>query len=271
MTRVACLQLDMSAPIEGSARVEEVCDRIAAMREVDLVVLPELWPGGYFNFDRYDELAEPLAGPTTGCLADAARACGAHVAGGSFLERGPGGELHNTAVLFGPDGERIESYRKVHVFGYGSKEAELISAGKRPAVSETPHGVVGLSLCYDLRFPELYRAEVDSGAQVLIVPAAWPLARVATWSLLLRARAIENQAFVIGCNGAGVDHGIEVGGHSAVIGPDGEPLAEAGAEASTLLAEFTASTAEEARASFPALADRRLATTFAPRSEAQAA
>ena len=73
---------------------------------------------------------------------------------------------------------------------------------------------MGLTLCYDLRFPELYRAEVDAGAQILVVPAAWPAARVDTWSLLLRARAIENQSIVIACNGAGSDHGVELGGHS---------------------------------------------------------
>lgn len=271
MTTVACLQLDMSDRSEGRARVESVCARVARMTDVDLVVLPELWPGGYFNFDRYNELAEPLDGFTVSCLSEAARACGALVAGGSFLERDPSGRVHNTAVLLGPDGRLIESYRKVHVFGYGSRETELISAGNRPAVSETPHGSVGLTLCYDLRFPELYRAEVDAGARILIVAAAWPQARVGTWSLLLRARAIENQSIVIGCNGAEVDHGVEVGGRSAVISPDGEVLAEAGAGPMTLRAELDASAADEARAVFPALADRRLATAFAPRPEAEVA
>ena len=258
MTTVACLQLDMSLPLEGRERVEQVCERIAAMDGVDLVVLPELWPSGYFNFDRYDELAERLDGFTAGCLADAARACGAHVAGSSFLERGEDGRLYNTAVLIGPDEGLIDSYRKIHVFSYGSREAELIAAGQGFSVSETPHGRLGLTLCYDLRFPELYRAEVDAGAQILIVSAAWPAARVGTWSLLLRARAIENQSIVIACNGAGDDHGVELGGRSAVIGPDGEPLAEAAEEPAFLCASFDLSAVDEARAAFPALADRRL-------------
>lgn len=259
MTRVACLQLGLDTPIEGRERVERVCEQTAALDGVDLVVLPELWPGGYFNFDRYEELAEPLHGFTTGCLADAARAAGAYVAGSSFLERDDDGRIFNTAVLIGPDGKLIESYRKVHVFSYGSREAELISPGDRPTATDTPHGVLGLALCYDLRFPELFRVEVDAGAQVLIVAAAWPAARVGTWSLLLRARAIENQAFVIACNGAGDDHGVELGGHSAVIAPDGEPLAEAGSDPETLRASFDVSAALEARGEFPALADRRLA------------
>jgi predicted amidohydrolase len=166
--------------------------------------------------------------------------------------------LHNTAAIVDPRGALLASYRKIHVFGYGSRETELIAAGDEPVVVDTDLGRLGLCLCYDLRFPELFRALVDRDAELFVIPAAWPAARLAHWQTLLRARAIESLAYVVACNGAGAANGTQLAGHSAVVDPWGELAAEAGEEPTTLRATVNPGTAASARAEFPALADRRL-------------
>jgi predicted amidohydrolase len=253
---VACLQVGALGP-DPAAR------RAAAVRLVEeqagagLVVLPELWPTGYFAFDDYEATAETLDGPTVTALARAAMNTGAHVVLGSFVERGEHG-LHNTTALLAPDGELLAAYRKMHVFGYGSRETELIAGGEQAVTVATALGVVGLAVCYDLRFPELFRAMVDEGAELFVVPACWPAARVEHWQLLARSRAVENQAYVVAVNGAGAPHGVEVGGHSAVIDPWGALEAQAGSEPGVLRATVDPARVASCRADFPALADRRL-------------
>lgn len=117
---------------------------------------------------------------------------------------------------------------------------------------------VGLATCYDLRFPEMFRALVDAGAEVVIVPAAWPAARVAAWRTLLQARAIENQVFVIACNTAGTHAGTEMGGNSLVVSPTGEILGEAARGERVLTLDLDLDDVAAARKAFPVLADRRL-------------
>jgi predicted amidohydrolase len=254
---VACLQLGPPRDGNRAGRIEEVAEMIAALAGTDLVVLPEMWPNGYFAFDDYASAAEPADGPTVTALAAAAAAADAYVLGGTFVE-GADGTLHNTAVLIGPDGAVLETYRKMHVFGYRSREAELVTGGSAIATVPTALGRVGLGICYDLRFPELFRAQVDEGAELLIVPAAWPAARVESWRLLLRARAIENQCVVVGCNGAGTDNGVTVGGHSVVLGAGGEVLAEGDGEPGTVRATVDLDEIARIRREFPVLDDRRL-------------
>ena len=143
-----------------------------------------------------------------------------------------GNDLANTSLLLGADGERLAVYRKIHRFGFGAGEPKLMEAGGDVVVTEIPSGTggsvtVGLSTCYDLRFPELYRRQVEAGAELFLVPAAWPAARVAHWTLLGRARAVENQCVVVQCNTAGTHAGYEMGGRSQVVTASGEVLAEA--------------------------------------------
>jgi predicted amidohydrolase len=203
---------------------------IRSVDGADLVVLPELWASGYFAFDRYDELAESLQGNLVSELGSWARELGIHLHAGSVLERDADGSLHNTALLFGPDGDLLLDYRKVHVFGYKSLESKLLSAGDRAGVATTSLGSIGTTTCYDLRFPELYRLLGDQGAQLVIVPAAWPIARLEHWKLFTRARAVENQVFLLGCNSAGTQGDVVLGGHSVVVDPWGRALAEASAD-----------------------------------------
>ncbi|MEA2287407.1 MAG: hypothetical protein QOJ21_3450 [Solirubrobacteraceae bacterium] len=266
MTRaaeIACVQLGPPEGTPQERRISEVAGAVEALAGADLIVLPEMWPAGYFAFDDYADVAEAADGPTVTALSRAAATAGAHVVGGSFVEQGTDGALHNTAFVLGPDGDLLGTYRKMHVFGYRSREAELVTGGDVLVTIPTPLGTIGMAVCYDLRFPELFRAGVDSGAEIFVVPAAWPAARTEHWRLLLRARAIENQAFVIGCNGAGADRGVEVAGHSAVIDPTGAVVAEGGTDPGLVRAVVDLDLVARTREDFPVLADRRLSRAAA--------
>jgi predicted amidohydrolase len=155
------------------------------------------------------------------------------------------------------------TYRKIHRFGFGAGEPKLMEAGERIVTTELPDGVggtvtAGLSTCYDLRFPELYRAQLDAGAKVFVIPAAWPRRRVTHWTLLAHARAIENQCVVLACNTAGTHSRTEMGGHSQVVLPTGEALAVAGLDEQVLSVDVDLSLVDSWRADFPVLADRRI-------------
>lgn len=264
---MACLQLEAPAPGEGvEARQERVQDDLAdlagAGTGVDLVVLPELWPAGYFAFDRYREVATPLDGPLlgeSGALAGLARRLSAVVHAGSVVEAGPGPEhpLHNTSAVFGPDGRRLAVYRKIHVFGYRSAEQELVAPGEEVATFELSGLRAGMATCYDLRFPELFR-RLAGDVACYVVPASWPAARADHWTTLLRARAIEDQAYVVGCNAAGTDHGVALAGRSAVVDPWGQVVAEAGEGPCRLDVTVDLDAVAAVRAEMPVLADRRL-------------
>jgi predicted amidohydrolase len=263
-TRVACVQL--APPDAGTtvrARVDEVVARLEALRDVDLVVLPEMWPAGYFAFDDYGAVAEGVDGPVVSAIRDAARRLRAHVVGGSFVERHDGGELSNTTFAVDPAGDLLATYRKIHVFGYESRESTLIEPGREVVTVDTALGRLGLAVCYDLRFPELFRAMVDKGAELIVVPASWPAARLDHWRTLARARAIENQVVVVTCNAAGADRGTDLAGHSAILDPRGDVVAEAGSEPTVLRATVDLGEVERWRSVFPALEDRRIGRTGA--------
>ncbi len=255
--RVACVQLDGGDGTQAQRRADALdWVHAATAQGARLIVLPELWPVGFFHFDDYDRVAEPLDGPTVTALADAARVAGAWVYTGSFIERSQRG-IHNAGVLLDPDGRARLVYRKVHLFGYQSDEALLLTPGDDVAIAATPFGTVGATTCFDLRFPELYRDLVDRGAQLVVVASAWPTARLEHWRLLLRARAVENQMYVIACNATGSDAGVALAGHSAIVDPWGEVLAEADDHPQTLIADIDPSRVEEIRGRYPFLAERR--------------
>lgn len=245
--------------------VAQRCGRVGRMvaqaRGADLVVLPELWAPGYFAFDRYDALAEPLDGKTVSAGREWAQSLQAHVHLGSILERDGQGRLHNTAVLIAPDGSVLHTYRKMHVFGYHSREAELLTGGETVSTVDTAFGPVGSTTCYDLRFPELWRALVDVSAEMVVVPAAWPAARREHWRLFTTTRAVEQQMLVIACNAVGEQHGTVLGGYSRIVDAWGEVLAEAGSEEGLTVAEVDPAAVQQVRAQFPVLQDRRMSST----------
>ncbi|BAU84514.1 hydrolase [Streptomyces laurentii] len=230
----------------------------------DLVVLPELWPTGAFAYEAFGAEAEPLKGPTYEAMAAAARDAGVWLHAGSFVERVPdgaadgAGSLYNTSLVFSPDGELVASYRKIHRFGFDKGEAVLMAAGEDLVTVDLPRLTVGVATCYDLRFPELFRGLVDAGAQAFVIPAGWPARRRAHWTLLAQARAVENQAYVLACGTAGTHADVEQAGHSIVVDPWGEVLAEAGPGEETLRVVLDPAKVASTREQFPALKDRVL-------------
>ncbi len=224
----------------------------------DLVVLPELWTTGAFAYELFGSEAEPLEGPTYEAMAKAASDAGVWLHAGSIPERDPEGPLYNTSLVFSPSGELAAAYRKIHRFGFDKGEAVLMGAGSELVTVRLPQTVIGLGTCYDLRFPELFRGLVDAGAETLVLPAGWPERRRSHWTLLAKARAVENQSFVLACGTAGTHAGVPQAGHSIVVDPWGEVLAEAGAGEEVLTVEFDPSRVSVTREQFPALKDRVL-------------
>lgn len=264
--QVRVLQVAYDDLEPARARIERVSALVREQQGADLVILPELWAHGGFAFSNWTETAEAIDGPTVSAMSAAAKEIGAVLHGGSIVEKvaaggnpGPLGRgLWNTSVVFGRGGELLTTYRKIHRFGFGEGEPLLLEAGEQLETTAVASTTLGLATCYDLRFPELFRHLLDAGAEVFVVPAAWPKPRVAHWSLLGRARAVENQTFMIQCNTAGTHSGVTMGGHSQVVSPNGEVLAEAGEGEEVLSVSLDLEMIADVRAHFPVLSDRRL-------------
>jgi predicted amidohydrolase len=213
--------------------------------------------------------AEPLDGPALTWAARAARELGIDLVAGSIAERVEGAERgRNTSVHFGPDGEARATYRKIHMFdvevgGTTYRESDTDEPGDEIVVSATADGVeLGLSICYDLRFPELYRELAARGARIIAVPSAFTLATTREhWEVLLRARAIEDQAFVVAANQIGQHApGIRSGGRSMIVDPWGLVLAQAPDTETFAIAELDLDRQREIRRTLPSLANRRIGT-----------
>ncbi|MFJ6696576.1 carbon-nitrogen family hydrolase [Streptomyces sp. NPDC091272] len=264
--RASLLQIDVKDEESVNSRRERVASLVREQQGSDLVVLPELWPTGAWGYQGFAEEAEPLKGPTYEAMAKAARDIGAWLHAGSFVERAAPedgsasaqGALYNTSLVFAPDGELAACYRKIHRFGFDEGEAVLMGAGRELVTVRTPELHLGLATCYDLRFPELFRGLVDGGAEAFVVPAGWPVKRRGHWTLLARARAVENQAYVLACGTAGTHAGVEQAGYSVVVDPWGEVLAEAGAGEEVLVVDLDPARPAATREQFPALKDRLL-------------
>ncbi|MFB6079419.1 MAG: nitrilase-related carbon-nitrogen hydrolase [Haloferacaceae archaeon] len=265
------------AQIDGVAgNVAENVDRaVAAVADAaadgaDLVVLPELFAVGYFAFESYAHSAEPLDGPTLSRLGTVAADEGVHLLAGSVVEdlaesaaagvaTPDDAGLANTAVLFDDDGERRLVYRKHHLFGYDSAESRLLTPGERvPTVALDALGfTVGVTTCYDLRFPELYRDLAEAGATLVLVPSAWPYPRVEHWRLLPRARAVENLCYVAAANGAATFEDATLLGRSTVYDPWGVAVASAGDDPALVTTDIDPDRVAAVREEFPAWRDRR--------------
>jgi predicted amidohydrolase len=252
--RIASVQLGI-ADRPKTDTLRHVLELLDQTRGSDLVMLPELWPSGFFAFDRYAADSQPIAGPLVQALRAKARELRIYLHTGSFVER-DGPDLFNTALLLSPDGEVLARYRKMHLFGYKSEERRLLRRGEEIVVVPTPWGRAGFATCYDLRFPELFRRMLDQGAEYYLVTSAWPQPREEAWVLLNRARAVENLAFVFACNCAGEVSGKRYVGRSMIVDPMGTVLADGGAEEGIVTAEVEMGQVNELRSEFPFLADR---------------
>ncbi|WP_190025449.1 carbon-nitrogen family hydrolase [Streptomyces hiroshimensis] len=256
--RASLIQINVDPQEPVAERRARAAALVQEQAGSDLVVLPELWHVGAFAFESFAAAAEPLDGPTARAMSDAARDAGVWLHAGSIVEKALDGALCNTSLVFSPSGELARTYRKIHRFGFDKGEAVLMTAGTEPVTAPLPDTTLGLATCYDLRFPELFRALVDAGAQTFVIPAGWPAKRRAHWTLLARARAVENQSYVLACGTAGTHAGVEQAGHSVVFDPWGETLAEAGPGEEVLTVDLDPARVAKVREEFPALKDRVL-------------
>ncbi|MER6344910.1 carbon-nitrogen family hydrolase [Streptomyces sp. NPDC001595] len=256
--RASLIQIAVDEGESVESRRRRVASLVREQAGSDLVVLPELWTTGAFAYQEFANEAEPLDGPTHEAMAKAASDAGVWLHAGSIPERAPDGTLYNTSLVLSPDGERAAAYRKIHRFGFDKGEAVLMGAGRELVTVRLPETTLGLATCYDLRFPELFRGLVDAGAETLVVPAGWPERRRSHWTLLAQARAVENQTFVLACGTAGTHARVPQAGHSIVVDPWGEVLAEAGPDEQVLTVDFDPARVAATRDQFPALKDRVL-------------
>jgi predicted amidohydrolase len=200
-------------------------------------MLPELWNIGFLSYDRYVPDAEDENGPTLEMLRELAKEVNVYIHTGSFVEK-DGNRYYNSSYLLSPQGEILANYRKLHLFGYQSREAQILSRGDKVVVADTPLGKLGMATCYDLRFPEMFRRMVDLGAEVFLVCSAWPYPRLEHWLMLNRVRALENQSFLVSANSVGSNQGGVFMGHSMIVDPWGVIMASGGDEEITLRAEL---------------------------------
>jgi len=226
----------------------------AAAQDAELLVFPELWNTGY-ALSQVSMLAESLwHGPTSAELLSWANEFDMWIVG-TMLERTAAGTF-NSAALFGPAGQIVGPYRKIHRFG-PMAEDRWLEAGCTPGIFDLPWGKTGVAICYDLRFPELFRSYAVAGARLILLPSEWPHPRLHHWRTLVQARAIENQCFVAAVNRVGHDQHNTFCGHSLLVGPWGEIIAEADETATLLVATIDLTKTEEARTRIPSLKDRR--------------
>ncbi len=221
--------------------------------DVDVLLLPELWLHGY-DLERADEWAAPLGEGGFAEMASMARQFHIHLVG-SLLERHADG-VSNTAVLYGPNGELLGSYRKMHLFRLMEEHRYLVP-GDHATLCPTPWGPTGLGICYDLRFPEPFRAMAVAGAKLFVIPAQWPVKRIEAWLLLARARAVENELVVAACNRVGRNEDVPFPGRSLVVDPWGHVLVEGDDQEGLLIAQADLREIEKARRYLTVYQDRR--------------
>ena len=244
----------LSGQAHGLTRVGDV----DATQSLDVLVLPELWTVGAHNSAMMLAHPEPLDGELIADLCALARSSQTWIYAGSFPEI-DGSQRFNTTVVINSEGLVVGKYRKIHLFGFDSGEAAVLTAGPELLVVDSPLGATGSATCYDLRFPELFRGLLDLGAESFVIPSGWPTARIDHWRALVKARSIENLAWTLGCNQVGEQAGVELGGASLVVDPWGQVIAEAPTdEECLLLVDLDLSLVTRSRDAFPALKDRKL-------------
>lgn len=252
--RISLLQTKVVAgrPEENRERMGEWIRKTVQKERPDVVVLPEMWNMG-FLFQRLVESAD--RGELPRWLSQVAAEHGIYLVAGSIAEEEAGG-FYNASYMFAPDGRQIGRYRKIHLFRL-LKEERYLKAGNERCLFRIGDVTAGTIICYDLRFPELVRAMVLDGMQILFVPAGWPSPRIRHWRILNQARAVENQMFVVAVNRVGEEEGTLYGGHSMVVDPWGEILVEGDGEEAILTVEIDPSAARHVRTTIPVFEDRR--------------
>lgn len=254
---VCLLQIDIQIgqPDENYRKVSDKL-RMAVSGPVkpDVILLPEMWNTGY-ALDRIQQLADNQGERTKKLIADFCRAYKVNVIAGSIADL-KGGEVRNTMYVFDRSGAVVADYSKIHLFRLMAEEKHL-AAGDHIGQFELEGISAGMMICYDIRFPELTRKLALGGAKILFVPAEWPNPRLHHWRTLLTARAIENQMYIVACNRVGISDGTEFFGHSLIIDPWGEIIAEADEEEMIVTAELDLDLVDQVRQRIPIFEDRR--------------
>ncbi len=231
------------------ANLEKCADRGA-----EIVALPEMWLTGYAFRDLVNLAATAVPGAIEQ-LREAARRFKLTIVAGSMPELAPE-KVYNTAYVIDPAGQVLDTYRKIHLFSYSGEERFIAGGDRLPPMLTTGDTKYGVTICYDIRFPEVFRPLAVQGAQIIFVPAQLPHPRLNHWRILLQARAVENQTFIVGCNRVGRVKQLEYFGHSMVVDPWGEILAEGGEDEAILVADLDLSQVEATREKMTVFADR---------------
>ncbi|MFB6187296.1 MAG: nitrilase-related carbon-nitrogen hydrolase [Halobacteriaceae archaeon] len=238
--------------VEGNIERAEAAIRSAANNDADCIALPEIFSVGFFAFDAYENVAEPIGGKTHSIVEDLSA-----TQQQTDINVPASSGLANTSVFFDDNGTRRGIYRKHHLFGYESREAELLEPGTELNVIQYGGFTIGITTCYDLRFPELYRKLLDLETTLILVPSAWPYPRIEHWVTLPRTRAIENLEYVATVNGVGDFENATLAGRSRIFDPWGITKAGTGDTADIIYADLDPGRVKSIRSDFPALEDRR--------------
>lgn len=225
----------------------------------DLIVLPEVFNTGV-DHKKLREMAEEIpGGPTSELMMKLAQKHKTNIVAGSFVEKLPDGDCKNTSIVINRQGEIIAKYQKIHLFNYhGSEESKFVTQGNKAVLVETDIGKIGLTICFDVRFPELYRTLTFAGAEIITNVAAFPYPKLDHWVTLNKARAIENLAYIVTVNQCGrVDIKRQNLGVSMVINPWGEVIASVGGEEGVMMAEIDLENLKKIRKEFSVLEDIR--------------
>jgi predicted amidohydrolase len=252
--RIAIIQMQTVAGDVATNRKQGLAMAAEAAGQADIVVLPELWTTGY-ALRQVNEQAEDDSGATISGIVEIARHHKVTVVAGS-LPLWRGGKIYNTTAVINSAGEVISHYEKMHLFSM-TGEQRFFTAGSSRSIFSLGDVVGGIAICYDLRFPELFRSLTMEGAQIIFLPAEWPTARAEHWNILNRARAIENQVYICAVNCVGEFHGKPFYGHSMLIGPSGELVAEGGDEQEIIYGDFDPELVTKVRQSMQIWQDRR--------------
>jgi omega-amidase len=253
--KIACLQMDITFgdKTKNYGTANSLIERASA-ENPDVIVLPELWTTGY-DLTNLKDIADEDAREASAYFTDLAKKHHAHIVGGSVANKTKTG-IENTMLVFDKTGKQAGTYSKLHLFQLMDEHLYLSAGNEKGLFTLDNHKFAGL-ICYDIRFPEWVRAHALQGAVAIFVVAEWPIQRLEHWRALLIARAIENQCFVIACNRSGSDPNNTFAGHSMVIGPWGDVIAEAGEEQEILTAEIDLDQVRDARGKIPIFTDRR--------------
>jgi omega-amidase len=253
---ISLAQMAVSTNVRRNIEIMEEMAAEAAHRGSQLLVLPELWASGYTA--RLEEVASPLNGGVFAQVSTAAKQHKICITGSLPEKRGV--SLNNSAAFFAPNGQVRGIYRKIHLFGLLGEDREF-KAGQSVLNLDLPWGKTGMAICYDLRFPEMFRRYGVEGSRLVLLPSAWPAARLEHWRTLIRARAIENQYYMVACNAVGEARTGEsttvFGGHSMIVDPWGEVVLEAGNMPGLYTTEIELNEVDKVREFIPVFADRK--------------